>query len=199
MTRKERQADTRRRLVDAAAEVGARRGIARASLDEVAGAAGFTKGAVYANFASKEELFLTVLDERFAERLEQIERRLGSGDDPQDQARQLGADFTRYFDADRDWARLFFEFAVHAARDDAFRAQLTARYRALRERIAAALQRRLDELGLDSPQPAADLALMTFAMANGVALEAMLEPDEVPPDLLGRMFGLLTAGVGVPR
>jgi AcrR family transcriptional regulator len=198
MTRKERQADTRRRLVDAAAEVGARRGIARASLDEVADAAGFTKGAVYANFASKEELFLTVLDERFAERLEQIERRLGSGDDPQDQARQLGADFTRYFDADRDWARLVFEFAVHAARDDAFRAQLTARYRALRERIAAALQRRLDELGLDSPQPAADLALMTFAMANGVALEAMLEPDEVPPDLLGRMFGLLTAGVGVP-
>ena len=179
--------------------MGARRGIARASLEEVAETAGYTKGAVYANFASKEELFLAVLDERFGERLEQIERRLASGDDPHAQARQLGADFTRYFEGDREWARLFFEFAVHAARDEAFRAQLTARYRALRERIAAALQRRMDELGIEPPQPVADLALMTFAMANGVALEAMLEPEEVPEDLLGRMFELLTAGADVPR
>jgi len=185
--------------VHAAAQVGARRGIERASLEEVAETAGFTKGAVYANFASKEDLFLAVLDERFGERLAQIERRLGSGEDPHDQARQLGADFTRYFEADREWARLFFEFAVHAARDEAFRAKLTARHRALRERIAAALQRRLDELGVASAQPAADLALMTFAMANGVALEAMLEPEEVPGDLLGRMFELLTAGIGAPR
>ena len=177
----------------------ARRGLARASLEEVAETAGYTKGAVYANFASKEELFLAMLDERFGERLEEIERRLTSGDDPHAQARRVGTDFTRYLAATREWARLFFEFAVHAARDEAFRAQLTARYRALRERIAAALQRRMDELGIESPQPVADLALMTFAMANGVALEAMLEPEEVPDDLLGRMFELLTAGVGVPR
>ena len=92
LTRKERQARTRRRLVDAAAHVGARRGLAAASLDEVAQVAGYTKGAVYANFASKEELFLAVLDERFAERLAQIERLFGSDTDPAVQAAEVGAD-----------------------------------------------------------------------------------------------------------
>jgi AcrR family transcriptional regulator len=194
-TRKELQARTRRRLVDAAAEVCARRGIARASLDEVAETAGYTKGAVYANFASKEELFLAMLDERFAERLAEVERALASSEAPEAQARRAGADFSRFLAADRDWQRLFFEFAVHAARDEAFRVQLVARYRGLRERIAELYQRRLDELGVEPQFPVGDVALMTFAMANGVALEAMLEPDEVPEDLLGRMFELLAKGV----
>jgi AcrR family transcriptional regulator len=195
MTRKERQADTRRRLVRAAAEVCARRGLARASLEEVAETAGFTKGAVYANFASKEELFLAMLDERFAERAAEVERILGSRERPQAQARAAGDDFTRFLAADREWQRLFFEFAVHAARDDAFRVELVARYRALRERIAAIVARRLEELGVDAPMPPADMALMAFAMANGVALEAMLEPEAVSDDLLGRMFALLGAGI----
>jgi AcrR family transcriptional regulator len=172
----------------------ARRGLARASLEEVAETAGFTKGAVYANFGSKDELLFAMLDERFAERAAEVERVLGSRDDPEAQARQAGADFTQFLAADREWQRLFFEFAVHAARDDAFREQLVARYRGLRARIAAVLARRLEELGLAAPMPVDDVALMAFAMANGVALEAMLEPDAVSDDLLGRMFGLLTAG-----
>jgi AcrR family transcriptional regulator len=181
--------------VDAAAEVGARRGLAGASLDEVAQTAGFTKGAVYANFASKEALFLAVLDERFEARMTQIEEVLRSGADPGTQAREAGAEFSRALAADPDWQRLFFEFAVHAARDEPFRIELVARYRALRERIAAALQRRLDEAGARSAISTADMALMTFAMTNGVALEALLEPDVVPDDLLGRMFALLAVGL----
>ncbi len=195
LTRKERQARTRRRLVDAAAHVGARRGLAAASLDEVAQVAGYTKGAVYANFASKEELFLAVLDERFAERLAQIERLFGSDTDPAVQAAEAGADLSQAMAADRDWQRLFFEFAVHAARDAAFREQLTARYRRLRERIAEILAQRMRETGVAASVSPADLALMTFAMANGVALEALLEPDAVPGDLLARMYAILAEGV----
>lgn len=195
MSRAESQADTRRRLVDAAALVGARRGLAGASLDEVAQAAGFTKGAVYANFASKEALFLAVLDQRFEARMSEVEEVLRSGADPDTQARQAGAEFSRALAADPDWQRLFFEFAVHAARDEPFRVELVARYRALRERIAAALQRRLDEAGVTSAISAQDMALMTFAMTNGVSLESLLEPDVVPGDLLGRMFALLATGL----
>lgn len=194
LTRKERQARTRRRLVDAAARVGARRGLAAASLDEVAQAAGYTKGAVYANFASKEELFLAVLDERFAERLEQIERVFDTDAAPTVQAAEAGAELSRAMAADRDWQRLFLEFAVHAARDAAFRERLTARYRTLRERIAAILERRMRETGVTADVSPADLALMTFAMANGVALESLLEPEAVPDDLLARMYAILAAG-----
>jgi AcrR family transcriptional regulator len=195
VSRAESQADTRRRLVDAAALVGARRGLAGASLDEVAQTAGFTKGAVYANFASKEALFLAVLDQRFEARMTEVEEVLRSGADPDTQARQAGAEFSRALAADPDWQRLFFEFAVHAARDEPFRVELVARYRALRERIAAALQRRLDEAGVTSAISAHDMALMTFAMTNGVSLESLLEPDVVPGDLLGRMFALLATGL----
>lgn len=181
--------------MDAAALVGARRGLAGASLDEVAQTAGFTKGAVYANFASKEALFLAVLDQRFEARMTEIEEVLRSGADPGTQALEAGAGFTRTMAADADWQRLFFEFAVHAARDEPFRVELVARYRALRERIATALARRMDEAGIQPAISAPDMALMTFAMTNGVALEALLEPDVVPGDLLGRMFALLATGI----
>ena len=173
-----------------------RRGLARSSLEEIAETAGFTKGAVYANFGSRDELLLAMLDERFADRVADLERVFGSTQDPGDQARRAGEDFTRMLVADRAWQRLFFELAVHAAGDEAFRAELVARYRALRERIAELLQRRIDALGIEPPAPAADLAMMAFAMANGVALEAMLEPEAVADDLLGRMFALLSPPAG---
>ena len=69
LTRKQRQEHTRSCLLEAAGRVFARRGLTQASVDEVAADAGFTKGAVYANFGSKEELFLAMLDVRFAHRL----------------------------------------------------------------------------------------------------------------------------------
>ena len=60
-TPRPRRAEVRTRILDAAAAVVAERGLAAASLDQVAAAAGFTKGAVYSNFASKDELFLALM------------------------------------------------------------------------------------------------------------------------------------------
>src|ERR1700689_5137899 len=64
------RADTRARLLHAAGDVFAERGYDRASLDDVAAAAGLTKGAVYSSFASKDELFYALMAERIGERLE---------------------------------------------------------------------------------------------------------------------------------
>ncbi len=64
LTRAETKAQTRQRLLDAAAHVFAREGFAGASVDEIAGVAGFTTGALYSNFATKEELFLELLAHR---------------------------------------------------------------------------------------------------------------------------------------
>jgi AcrR family transcriptional regulator len=178
-----------------AAKVFARRGLQQASIDEVAQDAGFTKGAFYANFKSKEELFLAMLDERFAERLEEIERTLAGDDEPEAQAHRAGVEFGRYLEADPEWQRLFFEFAAYAARDDDFRQELVTRYRALRERIANALRRRGDELSLRSPIALDEVALMTFAMANGFALERLLEPDAVSEETYGTMLMVFFAGL----
>jgi AcrR family transcriptional regulator len=195
LTRKEKQAHTRSCLIRSAAKVFARRGLQQASIDEVAEDAGYTKGAFYANFKSKEELFLAMLDERFAERLEEIDAAVSTDEDPEAQAQQAGADFARFLSADPSWQRLFFEFAAYAARNEDFRQELVTRHRALRKRIAELYRRRADELGFTPPVPVEQISLMTFAMAHGVALEKMLEPDAVPDELYGTMLLVFFTGL----
>jgi AcrR family transcriptional regulator len=195
LTRKEKQAHTRTCLMEAAVRVFTKRGLQQASIDEVAEDAGYTKGAFYANFKSKEELFLAMLDERFAERLEEIDRVMSTSADVTDQAHEAGADFMRYVSADPEWQRLFFEFAAYAARNEEFRQELVTRYRALRDRIAQGLARRAEEAGVEPPLPVDQVALMTFAMANGVALERLLEPELVPDHLYGTMLASLFTGL----
>src|SRR3977135_1799224 len=109
LTRKEKQAHTRECLMKSAARVFARRGLQQASIDEVAEDAGFTKGAFYANFKNKEELFLAMLDERCAEKIEQIELVMAGEGTDAEKALRAGDDFTRMMTADLEWQRLFFE------------------------------------------------------------------------------------------
>ena len=107
--------------MQSAAKVFARRGLQQASIDEVAEDAGFTKGAFYANFKSKEELFLAMLDERFAKRIEDIEHVVASDGSAVQKARRGGDQFARMLGADPEWERLFFEFSAYAASDEEFR------------------------------------------------------------------------------
>src|SRR5208283_4290635 len=93
LTRKEQQAHTRECLMRSAGKVFARRGLQQASIDEVAEDAGFTKGAFYANFKSKEELFLAMLDERFTRRIEDIERVIASEGSTAQKAQRAGDNF----------------------------------------------------------------------------------------------------------
>jgi len=178
-----------------AATVFSDRGMEGASIDAVAEHAGFTKGAFYANFASKEKLFLAMLEETFTDRLQEIDRALSTEEEPEAQARQAGLDFHRFLEFSEEWERLFFEFAAYAGRNEEFRAELVARYRMLRDRVAEMMARRADEIGVESPVAMSELALMTFAMANGVALERLLEPEAVPEDLYGSMLEIFFIGL----
>src|SRR5207302_6636303 len=139
LTGKEKQAHTRGCLMRSAATVFGQRGLQQASIDEVAEDAGFTRGAFYANFKNKEELFLAMLDERFAKRIEDIEQVVASEGSAAQKARRGGDQFARMLAADPEWERLFFEFSAYAARDEEFREELLTRYRAMRGKIATAL------------------------------------------------------------
>ena len=92
MSRAQRKEMTRELLLDAAIEVFAEKGYHGASLDDVADAAGFTKGAVYSNFTGKAELFVTLWTSRFdseiAAALEQAAP-VSAGASPQDVANQI--------------------------------------------------------------------------------------------------------------
>ncbi|MFL5884503.1 MAG: TetR/AcrR family transcriptional regulator [Thermoleophilaceae bacterium] len=195
MTRKEKQAQTRSCLMKSAARVFARRGLQQASIDEVAEDAGFTKGAFYANFKNKEELFLAMLDERFAERIQQIEEVIAGEGTTTEKARRAGDDFAKVVAADPEWERLFFEFSAYAMRNEDFREELVTRYRAMRDRIAAALRARHDDFGIESALPLDQVAMMTCVMGNGFALEKLLEDDAVADDLYGNMLMVFFAGL----
>ena len=195
LTRKEKQAHTRECLMRSAAKVFANRGLQQASIDEVAEQAGFTKGAFYANFKNKEELFLAMLDERFAQRIEDIEAVIAGEGTAAEKARRYGDTFAQTLRADREWERLFFEFSAYAARDEDFRQELVTRYRAMRKRIAAALETDSREHAKEPTLPAEHIALMTNAMSNGFALEKLLEGDAVPDELYGTMLMVFFAGL----
>ena len=178
-----------------AARVFAERGL-EASIDEVAEDAGYTKGAFYANFESKDELFLAMLDARFEDRIVEVERAAQEENEIEDSVRRAGADFNRYVAADTPWQRLFFEFTAYAARDENFRREFVTRYRKLRERISAVYERWASDQGVEPPIPVDQIALMTFAMANGMALERLLEPEAVSDELYPTMLSVFFAGLG---
>jgi AcrR family transcriptional regulator len=178
-----------------AARVFARSGLQHASIDQVAEDAGFTKGAFYANFKNKEELFLAMLDERFSARVQEIERVIAGDGTTSEKARRAGDDFAQMLSADPEWQRLFLEFTAYAARNEEFRAELVTRYRWMRSRIAEALRTRAEELGIETRLPYEQIALMTCAMVNGVALEKLLEGDAVPDELFGTMLMVFYAGL----
>src|SRR4029077_4475814 len=113
------RAQTRQRLLQAAGEVFAQRGYDRASLDDIATAAGLTKGAVYSSFAGKDDLFYALMRERIDERLalatEAVERQATVGA----MTRDAGSGLAELMSSQRDWHLLFIEFWARAVRDPA--------------------------------------------------------------------------------
>src|ERR1700689_292354 len=104
------RADARARLLTAAGTVFAERGYDRASLDDVAVAAGLTKGAVYSSFASKEELFYALMRERIRERLELVNKAVERQATVRDITRDAGSALAELISSQAEWHLLFIEF-----------------------------------------------------------------------------------------
>jgi AcrR family transcriptional regulator len=177
LTRREKQEHTRSSLLRAAAKVFCKRGLEGASIDDVAELAGFTKGAFYANFRNKEELFLVMLDEKFSAELQRLDRALAGTEEPRDEARTAAADFIRFARSDPDWPRLYFQFAAHAARDEDFRQELATRQRAMRERLVKVYERWTAGFPAAPPLPLDDITAMTYFMADGFLVDQLIEPE----------------------
>ncbi len=198
LSREEKKQATRNRLIEAAAEVISRKGFAATSVDEVAEHAGLTKGAVYSNFTSKEELFLAVIDRHVSQRTETIGEVVDAGRSLGEQLAHGGQIFTAALEEDRKWFLLGLEFSIYAARNPDVTPTLGRGYRQMRTQVAELIQRRAEEQGRALPVPADQLARAIFALSNGIALEKLGDPDGVTSELFGEVLGLilqtLTAG-----
>jgi AcrR family transcriptional regulator len=195
LTRKEKQAKTRSALLSSAARLICRKGITEASIDEVAADAGYTKGAFYANFKSKEELFLVMLDEKYAAELERLEASLPGEGAPAEEVRASAEDFIRFAWADSEWPKLYFEFTTYAARNPEFREELATRNRAMRERIAEIIRHWAEDFPSEPPFPYEDIAMMLHWMVDGFLMGRLIEPS-LNEELYGTMVATFFKGIG---
>ncbi len=192
------RAQTRARLLQAASEVFAERGYDRASLDEVAAAAGLTKGAVYSSFAGKDELFYALMAERIDERLTLVTEAVDRQGTPEAIASDAGSGLVGLISSQADWHLLFIEFWARAVRDPSLREQFARHRRAAREVIARFLEQQAAHVGVDLPAPADQLAVAVLALSNGIAIEHLADPETVDPLIFGMILSLLLQGLGAP-
>jgi AcrR family transcriptional regulator len=200
MTQAERREQTREQVLAAAARVFAKRGFHATSLDAIAEEAGFSRGAVYYNFADKEELFLELLDRRCAERAQDLREVFADTDeDVQATSRQAQLAAEHALDAmtgDSEWRALYLEFIAHAARDPAFRRRFSTRTEemraALEEVVVARTRPVAGALGMEPEQ----LAVVIDALGIGLMSAHMLHGSRsVPPELFSEALALLVDGI----
>lgn len=201
MTRAERRQDTRRRLLDAAEDVFARKGFHGASVEDVAAAAGFTQGAVYSNFDSKGDLFVAVIDDRIARQASEVEQAQRAEPDDDEAVLDRLAEHARRLLADQMRTResLFtLEFVLHAVRERPdLRAALAERYRETDARLATMI-RAWQPTGGEAVLSADDLALAHSALAAGLAVRLLVDPEGITPERAVRVMQGLFVERGPP-
>ena len=170
LSRAQRKEMTRELLLDAAIEVFAEKGYHGASLDDVAEAAGFTKGAVYSNFTRKADLFRALLERETSRR----NAALGQGIElvPFELLPVLAGEWlARQAEEERDWGILTVEFWLAAARDPALSETLCDGQGEAMEHFGKLIDRKLEAAGVDAGLSGRELAIVVNALGTGLLMD----------------------------
>jgi AcrR family transcriptional regulator len=194
LSRAESKDLTRRKLLDAARRVFLRQGFHATTVDMVALEAGFTKGAVYATFASKADLFLALYAERTEERAAAIAATAGA--DAEQAGLRAWADVLRH---ERAWLLVLLEFWIFAARDATLRRRFAAINARLRTSLAESTERSARAAGRLLPPDPELLVLCQVALGNGIALESFRDPTLAAGDVFERASRALARGMETLR
>jgi AcrR family transcriptional regulator len=203
LTRAEAKARTRERLLGAAAHVFAQKGFAGASVEEIAESAGYSTGALYSNFSSKEQLFLELLSARRSRGLErqgavtaQLLEKAAAGDE--EPLSVLSEFFAKVAGRDTELAVLQAEFWLYAVRNpDAMgimAAAMNGQIDAL-EPLTALMMERFGAAAGISPSAVARVILGLF---QGLMRQRRVNPAAVSDDLLAQAITWLFAGMRPP-
>jgi AcrR family transcriptional regulator len=185
LTRDEARQQTRERLLDAAADVFKRLGYHGASLEAVADAAGYSKGAVYSNFDTKADLFMALLD-RYVEGEIAAQVEHFSAKTLDQVIDELDTIIERQITGDPLWAVLRMEFWLVASRDPEVRRRLVAKAEPYRQLAGEMIDDMLAREGRTAPFTGRDLGILLNALALGLAIQMQHEPDAFDWKLLAR-------------
>lgn len=194
-TRAEKQADTRRRVLDAAATVFPQRGFHGTTVEQVAAHAGMSIGAVYSNFDSKAALFLALYERQMDRWVRELDAVLKSGGDAASQLRAAAAYWQDFHRRERDWFVLHMEFWGHVMRHGALREPYARQFRRLRTATAQAIEQGASDAGISLPLAAGEVATLLQALNRGLLLEAYADQDEFPGEALEALVDLFLPAV----
>jgi AcrR family transcriptional regulator len=203
LTRKQKQAETRARLLDAAERVFIRRGLQASSVEEIAAEAGFTRGAFYSNFQSKEELFVELLHARVYDRYAQLaEESAQQPGGPRERLR-WGIERVRelYEEEEEGGNRLFrlwLECLTLAARDEELRKLAATFWSGNRALLTEQTKDVFKEVGRKPPLSPKQIATAMIALDVGLAVQHLVDPDEAPLDNYVPLFDLLIGRLAEP-
>jgi AcrR family transcriptional regulator len=197
LTRPEKRAQTRARLLEAAERVFLRRGLRGSSVEEIAAEAGFTRGAFYSNFRSKDQLFVELLHDRIFNVYREVGQDAPSHGTPREQIRWGAEQLAKLQDSNEGhWLfRLWLECLTQAARDDQFRELAATFWSGNRALMAANIEREYERAGTRPQVPPEDLATAMTALDIGLAVQHLVDPEAVPLELYMPLFDLLFGGL----
>lgn len=186
-------AATRQQLMSCAGDVFADVGFQSATVEAIVARAGFTRGAFYAHFTDKADLFVTLLEESRADDLDRVRNLLAttSGDDTQ-------AAVQAWFDglaSQNRWELAYAELWPQAVRNPALRARLAVRQDQVRGAIAEMISNHCHTAGIVLPMPVDQVAGLMLALADGVAAQRHLDPTVLPRDAFTTATALLWTGL----
>ena len=190
LTREEKRQETKEKLLRSAEQLFNQGGYEKASVDLIAENAGFSKGAFYSNFESKEAIFLTLLEASKRRSIEALESLLAQ----EMSAEQMLAAIRHHQsgpDSDFDFAQLAVEFALQASRDPTFAKAYAKLNRNFRDSMAGVLEKFYTKLDRTPPAPVKDLADILIATITGLLLQASDAPASVRKRLISEATFLI--------
>ena len=178
LTPERRRELTRTALIDAAADVFAKRGFHAASLEEIAETAGFTRGAIYKNFENKEELFYAVIERRIDAQLSRFRELLREDAAAARDPARLASAWEEVLAFDKEWFALDLEFRLYALRNEDARKTWVTHERELRNLVARFIEEQQKVLGGSTAIDADTMAGIVIPASQGFWQWTALDPDQ---------------------
>ncbi|TDC55289.1 TetR family transcriptional regulator [Actinomadura sp. KC345] len=186
--------EVRRRLLAEAVRAFTEHGYADARIEDIAHAAGFTKGAVYSNFGGKQELFGAVLAQGAQDELAAVTAEIDGTGDAGAAIERVAELIAARITGDTRHGQLGLEFAARAARDEQTRAVLAPMRRAQRNTAARSVAEVTERTGAGAAVPAELAGLILHCLTNGLVNEHLADPEAVTADVIKQAFtAVLTA------
>ena len=191
LSRGESQAQTRTRLIETARQLFVERGYGGTSIRDIADGAGYSQGAFYSNFASKEDVLLELLKGHMEAEGAQLSQVMESdGRTPEQIFAELES-WASTLNRDASWSMLSIELQLHANRSPTFAAKYQAVWDAHRARLGGVVGKLFATLGRTPPAEPEELAAAFMALAHGLALQGMGNR----PDPSGRLILVFLRGL----